>query len=58
MKACLERRSKTRCVGGTSLRHNGGNSAAGRSNQLILDDTEQKVQVQLKGYHQSSGSSL
>lgn len=36
----------------------GGNGAGGRSNHLILDDTEQKIQVQLKSDHQSSSLSL
>lgn len=36
----------------------GGNSAAGRSNHLILDDTDGKIQVQLKSDHQSSSLSL
>ncbi len=36
----------------------GGNSAAGRSNHLILDDTEQRIQVQLKSDHQHSQLSL
>ena len=36
----------------------GGNSAAGRSNHLILDDTEQKIQAQLKSDHQHSSLSL
>jgi type VI secretion system secreted protein VgrG len=36
----------------------GGNSAAGRSNHLVLDDTEQKIQVQLKSDHQHSSLSL
>ncbi|MET3497846.1 type VI secretion system Vgr family protein [Variovorax boronicumulans] len=36
----------------------GGNSAAGRSNQLVLDDTAGKIQVQLKSDHQSSSLSL
>ncbi len=36
----------------------GGNSAAGRSNHLILDDTEQKIQVQFKSDHQHSQLSL
>jgi type VI secretion system secreted protein VgrG len=36
----------------------GGNSAAGRSNHLILDDTDQKIQVQLKSDHQHSQLSL
>jgi len=36
----------------------GGNSAAGRSNHLILDDTEAKIQAQLKSDHQHSQLSL
>ena len=36
----------------------GGNSAAGRSNHLILDDTAEKIQVQLKSDHQHSSLSL
>jgi type VI secretion system secreted protein VgrG len=36
----------------------GGNSAAGRSNHFILDDTEQKIQAQLKSDHQHSSLSL
>ncbi|MFC5474607.1 type VI secretion system Vgr family protein, partial [Paraherbaspirillum soli] len=36
----------------------GGNSAAGRSNHLILDDTEQQIQAQLKSDHQHSQLSL
>jgi type VI secretion system secreted protein VgrG len=40
------------------LTKEGGNSAAGRSNHLILDDTEQKIQVQLKSDHQHSQISL
>jgi type VI secretion system secreted protein VgrG len=36
----------------------GGNSAAGRSNHLILDDTDQRIQVQLKSDHQHSQLSL
>ena len=36
----------------------GGNSAAGRSNHFILDDTEQKIQAQLKSDHQHSQLSL
>jgi type VI secretion system secreted protein VgrG len=36
----------------------GGNSAVGRSNHLILDDTDQKIQAQLKSDHQSSSLSL
>ena len=35
-----------------------GNSAGGRSNHLILDDTHQKIQAQLKSDHQSSQLSL
>ena len=36
----------------------GGNSAAGRSNHVLLDDTEQQIQAQLKSDHQSSSLSL
>jgi len=36
----------------------GGNSAAGRSNHLVLDDTLGKIQVQLKSDHQHSQLSL
>ncbi|MFG6449835.1 type VI secretion system Vgr family protein, partial [Roseateles sp. BYS180W] len=36
----------------------GGNAAAGRSNHLILDDTAQSIQVQLKSDHQHSQLSL
>ncbi len=36
----------------------GGNSSGGRSNHLILDDTDQKIQAQLKSDHQSSSLSL
>lgn len=36
----------------------GGNSAAGRSNHLILDDTAQKIQAQLKSDHLHSQLSL
>jgi type VI secretion system secreted protein VgrG len=36
----------------------GGNSAAGRSNHFVLDDTEQKIQAQLKSDHQHSQLSL
>ncbi|RYX95698.1 MAG: type VI secretion system tip protein VgrG [Comamonadaceae bacterium] len=36
----------------------GGNSAAGRSNHLVLDDTASQIQVQLKSDHQSSSLSL
>jgi len=32
----------------------GGNGAGGRSNHLILDDTEQKIQAQLRSDHQHS----
>ena len=40
------------------LQPGGGNSAAGRSNHLLLDDTEQKIQAQLKSDHQHSQLSL
>uniref|UniRef100_UPI0031377B59 type VI secretion system Vgr family protein n=1 Tax=Variovorax sp. YR752 TaxID=1884383 RepID=UPI0031377B59 len=40
------------------LTEGGGNSAAGRSNHLILDDTAEKIQAQLKSDHQSSSLSL
>ncbi|MDM0123474.1 type VI secretion system Vgr family protein, partial [Variovorax arabinosiphilus] len=40
------------------LTKEGGNSAAGRSNHLILDDTAQRIQAQLKSDHQSSSLSL
>ncbi|RFO96693.1 type VI secretion system tip protein VgrG [Rhodoferax lacus] len=36
----------------------GGNSAAGRSNHVVLDDTDQKIQAQLKSDHQHSSLSL
>lgn len=36
----------------------GGNSAAGRSNHLLMDDTAGHIQVQLKSDHQSSSLSL
>ncbi|MEN9866173.1 MAG: hypothetical protein RL748_1763, partial [Pseudomonadota bacterium] len=36
----------------------GGNSGMGRSNHLILDDTHEKIQAQLKSDHQSSQLSL
>jgi len=36
----------------------GGNSAAGRSNHLLMDDTPGKIQTQLKSDHQSSSLSL
>lgn len=36
----------------------GGNSAAGRSNHLVLDDTAEKIQAQLKSDHQHSSLSL
>ncbi|MNV67844.1 hypothetical protein D3C71_1606580 [compost metagenome] len=36
----------------------GGNSAAGRSNHLALDDTAGKIQAQLKSDHQHSQLSL
>ncbi|MQR01656.1 type VI secretion system Vgr family protein [Glaciimonas soli] len=37
---------------------NGGNSANGRSNHLILDDTQDKIQAQFKSDHQHSQISL
>ncbi len=40
------------------LTEEGGNSAAGRSNHLALDDTAGKIQVQLKSDHQHSQLSL
>lgn len=40
------------------LTKDGGNAASGRSNHLILDDTEQKIQVQLKSDHLHSQLSL
>ena len=40
------------------LTNEGGNSAAGRSNHLVLDDTEGKIQAQLKSDHQHSQLSL
>ena len=40
------------------LTEEGGNSAAGRSNHLVMDDTPSKIQVQLKSDHQSSSLSL
>ena len=36
------------------LVQDGGNSAAGRSNHLVLDDTPEKIQTQLKSDHQDS----
>ena len=36
----------------------GGNSAMGRSNHLVMDDTEGKIQAQLKSDHQHSSLSL
>jgi len=36
----------------------GGNSAAGRSNHLVLDDTAESIQAQLKSDHQHSVLSL
>lgn len=36
----------------------GGNSAAGRSNHLVLDDTAEKIQAQLKSDHASSSLGL
>ena len=40
------------------LTEEGGNSAAGRSNHLALDDTAGKIQAQLKSDHQHSQLSL
>jgi type VI secretion system secreted protein VgrG len=40
------------------LTKDGGNAAGGRSNHLILDDTEQKIQAQLKSDHLHSQLSL
>ena len=40
------------------LKPGGGNSAAGRSNHLVLDDTEQKIQAQIKSDHDHSQLSL
>ena len=40
------------------LTPNGGNAAGGRSNHLILDDTNEKIQAQLKSDHASSQLSL
>ena len=40
------------------LTEEGGNSAAGRSNHLVLDDTAGKIQAQLKSDHQHSQLSL
>ncbi|MDZ4360283.1 MAG: type VI secretion system tip protein TssI/VgrG, partial [Variovorax sp.] len=40
------------------LTREGGNSAAGRSNHVVLDDTEGKIQAQLKSDHQHSSLSL
>jgi len=40
------------------LTKEGGNSAAGRSNHLVLDDTEARIQAQLKSDHQHSQLSL
>lgn len=40
------------------LTKEGGNSAAGRSNHLVLDDTDGQIQVQLKSDHQHSQLSL
>jgi type VI secretion system secreted protein VgrG len=40
------------------LTEQGGNSAAGRSNHLALDDTAGKIQVQIKSDHQHSQLSL
>ena len=40
------------------LAPHGGNAAGGRSNHLILDDTHNKIQAQLKSDHQHSQLSL
>jgi len=40
------------------LTSEGGNSAAGRSNHMVLDDTAGKIQAQLKSDHQHSQLSL
>lgn len=40
------------------LKGDGGNTAAGRSNHLILDDTHEQIQAQLKSDHQHSQLSL
>ncbi|MET3495615.1 type VI secretion system Vgr family protein [Variovorax boronicumulans] len=40
------------------LTEEGGNSAAGRSNHVVLDDTAGKIQAQLKSDHQHSQLSL
>lgn len=40
------------------LSKDGGNAAGGRSNHLILDDTEKKIQAQLKSDHLHSQLSL
>jgi len=40
------------------LTEGGGNSAAGRSNHMVLDDTHGKIQAQLKSDHQHSSLSL
>ena len=60
IKACPVRQCRPRSVGRASLRYKekGGNSAAGRSNHLILNDTDQKIQAQLKSDHQHSALSL
>jgi type VI secretion system secreted protein VgrG len=40
------------------LTEDGGNSASGRSNHMVLDDTAGKIQAQLKSDHQHSQLSL
>ncbi len=40
------------------LSKSGGNNAAGRSNHLVMDDTEGKIQSQFKSDHQHSQLSL
>jgi type VI secretion system secreted protein VgrG len=40
------------------LTKGGGNGAAGRANHLLMDDTDGRIQAQLKSDHQSSSLSL
>ncbi|SFP40832.1 type VI secretion system secreted protein VgrG [Variovorax sp. OK605] len=40
------------------LTQGGGNGAAGRANHLLMDDTDGRIQAQLKSDHQSSSLSL
>lgn len=58
METCLVRRRRARKAGRASLRFKIGISAADRSNHPILDDTDAKIQAQLKSDHQSSSLSL